>query len=140
MFDTERKKKKKLLLKLFLTYRVANKWQERAKKWKSNASYWKRKFTALRKDTLVKKLKTVFRKDQMDLVLGNVKKVRKWSNESLVEGLQTRFACGRGYDKVRQLPYVALPSYSCLMGKIKSLHFDTGKTMHGTIFYLPSLS
>lgn len=64
----------------------------------------------------------------MDIVLGKVKKVRKWSNESLVEGLQTRFACGSGYNKIRQLPYVALPSYTCLLRKIESVHFDTGKS------------
>lgn len=48
---------------------------------------------------------------------------------ALVEGLQTRFACGRGYDKVRQLPYVAPPSYTTLLEKIKSIHFDTGNVL-----------
>lgn len=106
------------------------------KKWKSSAFYRKRKYTALAKNpSVLKKLKTVYRKDQMNVVLRNVKKVRKWSNETLVEGLQTRFACGQDYDNVRKLPYVALPSYSCLLRKIQSVHFDTGKRLIIVVLY-----
>lgn len=88
---------------------------------------WKKKYnTEKAKPAVSDKLKQVFRKDQMDVVLGRVKRVRKWSNETVIEGLQTRFACGSGYEKVRELPYVALPSYRTLLDRIKPIHFDTG--------------
>lgn len=88
---------------------------------------WKKKYdTEKTNPSITDKLKKIYRKDQMDVVLGRVKRVKKWSNETVIEGLQTRFACGGGYDKVRKLPYVALPSYRTLLDKIKPIHFDTG--------------
>lgn len=91
---------------------------------------WKRRYNTEKTKPVADKLKTVYRKDQLNVVLGRVKRVKRWSNETVIEGLQTRFACGGGYERVRELPYVALPSYRTLMNRIQPIHFDTG------MFYL----
>lgn len=105
-------------------------WETKARKWKKDALAWKAKCKeqdAEKNTSTAKSLKKLFRDDQLALLSGRVKKVRKWANESIVEGLKVHFACGRGYETVRQLPYVALPAYQTLMERIKVVHFDTGK-------------
>lgn len=95
---------------------------------------WKRKCVAMKKEVREgMKLKGKFRPDQLSLATGNVKQVKKWSNETITEGLRTRFACGAGYEQMLKLPYVALPSVRTLVRRIQEIHFDTGK--HHIYFY-----
>lgn len=108
-------------------------WKQRARKWKKSALSWKAKYSSLYKKSVEgNKLQTKFRKDQLSVVTGKVKKVKEWSKDSITEGLRIQFACGSGYEQLLKLPYVALPSVRTLVRRIQEVHFDTGKFYKNT--------
>ncbi|XP_062565764.1 uncharacterized protein LOC134228019 isoform X2 [Armigeres subalbatus] len=94
--------------------------------WRRRAQHWKAEFLKLSKQfELPQKLSRIYNNDQIQVALGRVKKVRKWSDQTILRGLQTRFACGKGYDYLRQQnqPY---PSTRTLLEHIQNVPFDTG--------------
>lgn len=99
--------------------------------WREKAKFWRKKFLLLNKQFEVPQtLRRTFNPDQIDMLLGRVRKVKQWSEPSLIRGLQTRFACGKGYEFLRKnnLPY---PSTRTLLEHIQSIEFDSGtKTLH----------
>nr|XP_029725307.1 uncharacterized protein LOC115265180 [Aedes albopictus] len=94
--------------------------------WRRRAQHWKSEFLKLNKQFEVpQKLKGIFNSDQIDVALGRVKKVKKWSEATILRGLKTKFACGKGYEYLRQQnqPY---PSPRTLLEHVQGIPFDTG--------------
>ncbi|KAL1380514.1 hypothetical protein pipiens_014134, partial [Culex pipiens pipiens] len=103
-------------------------WKRKTSFWKSKALMWQRKYEdkTEKESSNEQKLIKLFHKNQSDVLLGRITRVQKWSKEMVLEGLKVRFVCGSGYDTIRQLPYVVLPSYRSLTERLQSIHFDTG--------------
>lgn len=64
-------------------------------------------------------------KDQFRLMTENLKKIKRWSEPSIVEGLRCKFACGStAYEIERKKRF--LPSSRTLRERLQSLHFESG--------------
>ena len=69
-------------------------------------------------------LKQKFNNDQCKLMTG-LKRLRKWSDDSIIEGLRTKFTCGSSaYEVERKKRF--LPSTRTLQKKLQCIHFDSG--------------
>lgn len=63
--------------------------------------------------------------DQFHLITTGIKKIKKWSNESIAEGLRCRFTCGyTAYEAERKKRF--LPSSRTLRERMQELHFESG--------------
>lgn len=63
--------------------------------------------------------------DQFALMTAKVQRIGKWSNESILEGLRTRFSCGRtAYEEERKKR--RLPSSRTLSERLQGLKFGAG--------------
>lgn len=63
--------------------------------------------------------------DQIQLLTTEMSKVRKWSNESIIEGLRTKFLCGlTAYEEERKKRF--LPSGRTLREKLQGIRFEPG--------------
>lgn len=69
--------------------------------------------------------KNIFNDDQLKLLSGKVRQVKQWSEATVMDSLQIRFACQGGYDKLIKRGY-PLPSTRTLMRRIADVHFPTG--------------
>lgn len=70
------------------------------------------------------KIKSVVNDDQYSLMTG-LKKIAKWSDDSVTEGFRTRFICGStAYEVERKKRF--LPSTRTLQEKLQNIHFDHG--------------
>jgi hypothetical protein len=71
-------------------------------------------------------LKKVFRQDQLHLLNPNVKRLQKFSDETIAESLQIKFACGNGYNFLRDKRGYPYPSTRTLLRRIENVKFDCG--------------
>lgn len=68
----------------------------------------------------------LFNPDQVRLLQGDLKRVRKWSDRSITESFEIRFACGtKGYKFLRNKGY-PFPSIRTQQAYLQNLHFDSG--------------
>lgn len=75
--------------------------------------------------TDVDTIQKIVGQDQFSLMTTKVKRIGKWSNESLLEGLRTRFSCGRtAYEEERKKR--RLPSSRTLSERLQGLKFEAG--------------
>ena len=74
----------------------------------------------------LEKYQSRFKKEERDLIEGNVKKVKKWSDEALTEAMVLRHLCGTGgYNHMRKkLGY--LPDISTLNNHLKEINIRPG--------------
>lgn len=74
---------------------------------------------------LLSKLQEIFTDDQI-AVLKNNKRVKKWSNKSIMKALQLRFSCGiTGYEELRRQKF-PLSGLRTLRRKIENFKFESG--------------
>jgi hypothetical protein len=52
--------------------------------------------------------------------------MQKFSDETIVESLQIKFACGNGYNFLRDKQGYPYPSTRTLLRRIENVKFDTG--------------
>ncbi|XP_053686871.1 uncharacterized protein LOC128736413 [Sabethes cyaneus] len=70
-------------------------------------------------------LNSTFNTDQVEVLLGKTEKVHKWSDDTITEGLRTKFRRGqRGYEHERQK--YPLPSQRTLQRRMEMLQFKPG--------------
>ncbi|XP_018407176.1 PREDICTED: uncharacterized protein LOC108783176 isoform X2 [Cyphomyrmex costatus] len=86
------------------------------------------KLNKKRNDTnmvLLSRLRQIFTDDQI-AALKNNRRVRKWSNESIMKALKLRFSCGvTGYEELRHQKF-PLPGLRTLRRKVENLKFESG--------------
>lgn len=71
------------------------------------------------------KIKKAIGEDQYMLMSSGKQKIARWSNESIIEGLKTKYACGTSaYEEERKKR--KLPSSRTLAEKLQPLKFDAG--------------
>lgn len=72
-------------------------------------------------------LSKVFNTDQIRLIQGDIKRVRKWTDQVITESFEIRFACGtKGYKFLRDDKNYPFPSIRTQQLYLKNLHFDCG--------------
>ncbi|KAL9702310.1 hypothetical protein quinque_005828 [Culex quinquefasciatus] len=98
---------------------------------KITANRWKFRYYSLKASTQRANKPTnnpaekLFNPDQLKLLAGEVVKVQKWTDPTLMECLQLRFTCKGGYDKLRAKGY-PFPAYRTLMRYIEDVKFESG--------------
>lgn len=83
----------------------------------------KEKPARLKEDALAK----IFNPDQVNLLRRGLKRARKWSNKTISDSFEYRFACGsKGYNFLRDERDFPIPCIRSQQDYLKNLHFDTG--------------
>lgn len=70
----------------------------------------------------------IFNEDQLQLLSGKIKKVKKWSDATIMDSLQMKFACQGGYDKLIAKGY-PFPSTRTLLRRIEDIEFSPGNEL-----------
>ncbi|XP_055535309.1 uncharacterized protein LOC129724430 isoform X2 [Wyeomyia smithii] len=73
----------------------------------------------------LKDVETVMNPDQFQLITENIKKIKRWSDQSITEGLRCKFSCGStAYETERKKRF--LPSGRTLRERLQNIHFESG--------------
>lgn len=80
----------------------------------------------LEKKSLMQSISRMFYPDQINIFIKNLKRTKKWSDETILRSLQTKFACGkRGYNFLRVNGF-PLPSIRILQKRLQGINFNPG--------------
>lgn len=111
-------------LHCILTFRLVSRWRNRYQ------TLAKKKYDSISVGVALEK---VFNDDQLELLSGKIRKVKQWSEATVMESMQIRFACQGGYDKLIKRGY-PFPSTRTLMRRISDIRFSPGKFLRFCMF------
>lgn len=101
--------------------------RQRNQQQQKNMKRLRQKLQRSKKHSFRDAVSKLFNPEQVRLLQGDVKRVRQWTERSIVDSFEVRFACGaKGYKFLRDKKNYPFPSIRTQQVYLQNLHFDSG--------------